>query len=57
MISCLFSGPVSNMLSRVYSFRSVTFAGGLFLGTGYVLSMFVPGYMWLYATFGLCVGE
>lgn len=49
-------GPVANMLSKKYSFRRVSFVGGVLLGLGFLLSGFVPDMEYMYLTFGLCSG-
>ncbi|KAL4234385.1 hypothetical protein ACF0H5_006032 [Mactra antiquata] len=49
-------GPFSNLLCRKYSFRIVTFIGGISLGLGYFLSGFVPRTEYMYLTFGLVSG-
>ncbi|KAK7486466.1 hypothetical protein BaRGS_00022267 [Batillaria attramentaria] len=49
-------GPVSNALSVRYTCRSVVFAGGLLIGTGFVSSAFVPSFQWLYFTYSSLTG-
>ncbi|XP_045193180.2 monocarboxylate transporter 12-like [Mercenaria mercenaria] len=48
--------PVSNLLSKTYSFRKITFIGGVLMGIGYFLSGFVARMEILYLTLGLCGG-
>lgn len=47
-------GPIANLLSRTYSFRIVTFFGGLMLGLGYMTSGLVTKMDYLYLTFSCC---
>lgn len=48
--------PVANMLSRRFSFRRVSFVGGILLGFGYFLSGFCRKMEFMYLTYGLCGG-
>ncbi|XP_060580891.1 monocarboxylate transporter 12-like isoform X2 [Ruditapes philippinarum] len=44
-------GPLSNLLCKIYSFRRITFIGGIFLALGYCLSGFVTRMEMMYLTF------
>ncbi|XP_060593164.1 monocarboxylate transporter 12-like isoform X2 [Ruditapes philippinarum] len=48
--------PVSNLLSKIYSFRKICFIGGVLLGIGYFMSGFVPQMELLYLTLGIVGG-
>lgn len=48
--------PISNLLSKTYSFRRIVFAGGVLMGCGYFLSGFVRQMELLYITLGVCAG-
>ena len=50
-------GPFSNWMSIKFSFRRVTFIGGVFTGIGYVTSSFIPRIEYLYVTFGVLAGK
>ncbi|XP_060593172.1 monocarboxylate transporter 12-like [Ruditapes philippinarum] len=49
-------GPIANLLSRKFSFRKVSFIGGVLLGLGFFLSGFVPRMEYMYITFGVVAG-
>ncbi|KAH3855145.1 monocarboxylate transporter 12-like [Dreissena polymorpha] len=49
-------GPVANLLSQRFTFRTVAFVGGLLVGLGFVTSSFVPSIEYMYLTFGICAG-
>lgn len=49
-------GPIANLLSKNFSFRKITFIGGIFMGFGYFLSGFVPQMEYMYITFGVVTG-
>lgn len=47
-------GPIANLLCRTFSFRIVTFIGGMMFGIGYIMSGFVTKMEHLYLTFICC---
>ena len=55
--SVLHTGPFSNYLAVKTSFRKITFAGGLLLGTGYAVSCFVTRMEHLLLTMGIISGK
>ncbi|KAK3584343.1 hypothetical protein CHS0354_006334 [Potamilus streckersoni] len=59
-ISLLFMlglGPFSNALCQRFSFRLITFFGGILLGVGYVSTAFVPKMELMNLTFGVITGQ
>ena len=46
-----FPAPLTVILAKRFSFRSVAFAGGIFVGCGYFLSGFVKEMKLMYLTF------
>ncbi|XP_045173163.2 monocarboxylate transporter 12-like [Mercenaria mercenaria] len=44
-------GPVANLLCKIYTFRRITFIGGILFGLGYFLSGFVTRMEYMYLTF------
>ncbi|WAR11781.1 MT12B-like protein [Mya arenaria] len=52
----LVGGPVANLLSRRFSFRSVSFVGGLLVSVGFISSAFVPNMDYMFFTLGGLVG-
>ncbi|XP_030756491.1 monocarboxylate transporter 13 isoform X2 [Sitophilus oryzae] len=49
-------GPISSILSVKYSYRTVTFLGGIFAAGGMILSFWASSLPYLYGTYGVLVG-
>ncbi|XP_052104904.1 uncharacterized protein LOC127737976 [Mytilus californianus] len=49
-------GPVGTALSMKFSHRAVCFVGGLFGGTGFLLTAFAPSLEYYYLTYGCLTG-
>ena len=49
-------GPLTNLLAEKYTSRTVVFAGGLFLCSSHILTIFAPRLEYLYLTLGLLAG-
>lgn len=56
MIFMFALGPFANLLCTRFTFRKVSFIGGILLGAGHILSAFVPRMEYLYLTLGVVGG-
>ncbi|KAK3097129.1 hypothetical protein FSP39_006637 [Pinctada imbricata] len=49
-------GPLANALSMRYSFRKVTFLGGIFMSLGFLISAFTENMQMLYFSYSFLIG-